>query len=114
MAWYENLGNGEFGPARVIDANADAVHRVHAADLDGDGDPDVLSACHGDDTVAWYENLGNSAFGPKQVITSRAHEPGLIRVTGGPIVAAPSIWGPRAPPTGEHIAGGAIHRLDRA
>ena len=32
---------------------------VHAADLDGDGDPDVLSASQGDDTIAWYENLSD-------------------------------------------------------
>ena len=30
---------------------------VYAADLDGDGDPDVLSASDsGDHTIAWYEN----------------------------------------------------------
>ena len=40
-----------------------------AADLDGDGDPDVLSASSGDYPMAWYENLdGAGTFGPQQVI----------------------------------------------
>ena len=29
-----------------------------AADIDGDGDIDVVSASHNDDTIVWYENLG--------------------------------------------------------
>ncbi|NIQ19661.1 MAG: OmpA family protein, partial [Gammaproteobacteria bacterium] len=27
------------------------------ADVDGDGDPDVLSASVSDDTIAWYEQI---------------------------------------------------------
>ena len=43
-----------FGPATVISASADGVQSVFAADLDGDGDNDVLSAAAGD--ISWYEN----------------------------------------------------------
>jgi hypothetical protein len=47
VAWYENLdGLGNFGTQQVITTNADAVHNVYAADLDGDGDLDVLSASY--------------------------------------------------------------------
>ena len=39
---------------------ADSAHSVYAADVDGDGDVDILSASHGDDMIAWYENDGSS------------------------------------------------------
>ncbi|NIQ19660.1 MAG: VCBS repeat-containing protein, partial [Gammaproteobacteria bacterium] len=46
---------------------------VFAADVDGDGDADVLSASTDDDKIAWYENLdGAGSFGPQQVITTLA------------------------------------------
>jgi FG-GAP-like repeat len=45
---------------------------VYAADLDGDGDLDVLTASYWDSTIAWYENTGGGGFGSKQVITNSA------------------------------------------
>ena len=36
----------------------DLASDVHAADLDGDGDIDVLSASFLDNKIAWYENDG--------------------------------------------------------
>ncbi len=46
---------------------------VHAADIDGDGDLDVLSASWADDKIAWYENTdGTGSIGPQQVITGQA------------------------------------------
>jgi hypothetical protein len=35
---------------------------VFAADVDGDGDTDVLSASNVDDKIAWYENNGSQNF----------------------------------------------------
>jgi len=61
VAWYEN--NGGPTPAfteRVISVTADSAQSVHAADVDGDGDMDVLSASAFDDKIAWYENDGGS------------------------------------------------------
>ena len=43
-----------FGPQDVISTAADGAQSVAAADLDGDGGLDVLSAFN--NTIAWYEN----------------------------------------------------------
>ncbi len=45
---------------------------VYAADLDGDGDLDVLSASSNDDKIAWYENDTAPEFSDEQVITTEA------------------------------------------
>ncbi|MBK9461508.1 MAG: VCBS repeat-containing protein [Sphingobacteriales bacterium] len=52
---------------------ADYPKSVYAADLDNDGDMDVLSASSGDDKIAWYENDGSGNFGTQQIITTDAN-----------------------------------------
>ncbi len=44
IAWYENQGGGVFGAQQIITTQANGARSVHPADLDGDGDQDVLSA----------------------------------------------------------------------
>lgn len=41
----------------IISTNADGASSVFAADMDGDGDMDILSASVGDDTIALYETV---------------------------------------------------------
>ena len=48
------------GQLPILTTSADGAHFVFAADMDGDGDMDILSASHTDDTIAWYENDGNA------------------------------------------------------
>ncbi len=74
IAWYENMdGQGSFGPQQIITTSADDARFVFGADLDGDGDYDVLSASNGDDKIAWYENTdGVGTFGSQQIITTSA------------------------------------------
>ena len=71
IAWYENTdGQGTFGDQQVITVLADGALSVYTADLDSDGDMDVLSASFEDDKIAWYENTdGQGTFGDQQVIT---------------------------------------------
>ena len=74
IAWYENTdGQGSFGAQQVISTNADNCRDVFAADIDGDGDVDVLSASLADDKIAWYENTdGLGTFGAQQIISTNA------------------------------------------
>jgi len=57
---------------RPIATDANGASWTFAADLDGDGDIDVLSASSLDDKIAWYENLGGGTFGIQQIITTDA------------------------------------------
>jgi len=77
IAWYENVdGQGTFGAQRVITTAADGARSVYAADVDGDGDMDALSASSVDDRIAWYENVdGQGTFGAPQLITAAAADP---------------------------------------
>jgi hypothetical protein len=70
VAWHENLGGGVFGPEQVlVEWYTGSAHTVLTADLDGDGDPDVLST---PGYVAWNENLGGGSFGAAQAIGPNA------------------------------------------
>ncbi|EDM43177.1 hypothetical protein SCB49_11899 [unidentified eubacterium SCB49] len=61
IAWYENTnGKGNFGEQIIISDTAKAAQAVFAADIDGDGDIDVLSASGQGDGVVWYENLNKT------------------------------------------------------
>ena len=73
VAWYENtLGNGSAWVTRTITTAAPGGVSVVAADIDGDGDQDVLSASN-DHKVAWHENtLGNGTAWLMRTITTNA------------------------------------------
>jgi hypothetical protein len=61
IAWYENDGNANPSWSAVdIATDADGATSVFAADMDNDGDMDILSASAEDDTIAWYENDGTA------------------------------------------------------
>ncbi|PKP24472.1 MAG: hypothetical protein CVU03_12440, partial [Bacteroidetes bacterium HGW-Bacteroidetes-2] len=70
VAWYENLdGLGNFSAENVIRILAGGVTSIFAADLDGDGDIDVLSASQAGEEIAWYENLdGLGNFSSENII----------------------------------------------
>lgn len=52
-----------FSNGTTIASNAFGAVSVFAADLDGDGDIDVLSACqHDDGGIYWYEDLDGAGM----------------------------------------------------
>ena len=42
----------------TVSTTADAARSVFVADMDNDGDMDIVSASHDDDAISWYENNG--------------------------------------------------------
>lgn len=73
LSWWENDGNQAFTEHAILgEEDLDVVHSVFAADVDGDGDQDVLSAGiydGGPSRIAWYQNDGSQNFS-RQTITS--------------------------------------------
>ncbi|HNS20980.1 MAG TPA: FG-GAP-like repeat-containing protein [Sedimentisphaerales bacterium] len=65
---------GGFKPEQhvIVQSETNGPTSVYAADLDGDGDLDVLSASSEDDKIAWYANDGSGRFGDQQVISTDA------------------------------------------
>ncbi len=57
-----------------------AVH-VQLADLDGDGDNDLLSASENDNKIAWFENQdGDGNFGAQRIISLEILQAQFVRV----------------------------------
>jgi hypothetical protein len=57
ISWFENLGEGEFGPQRIITRRSGRAEAIWAADLDGDEDIDVLTGERSTEKVQWFMNL---------------------------------------------------------
>jgi hypothetical protein len=69
VSWIENLGGGAWAVDRVIDEPPSLYEsELTTGDLDGDGDPDVITTNSGRDNVSWYPNLGGGSFGLPVVV----------------------------------------------
>ncbi len=57
IAWWENIdGVGTLWEKHSLDQALDAATELFAADVDGDGDLDVLEAAQLEDEINWWEN----------------------------------------------------------
>jgi len=74
VAWYRNAGGAALFRGRTpISELVDGARGVAAADLDGDGDIDALSAASAGDTIAWHENVdGLGASWASETISAAA------------------------------------------
>lgn len=82
IAWYENEnGRGFFGAQKIISDQAEGASAVRGADIDGDGDIDVVSASERDNKIAWYRNEdGHGSFSSEQIITTMAEEASAVQL----------------------------------
>lgn len=82
LSWFENLdGNGGFSAEQVITGGLNNIRESYVADIDGDGDLDIVTAVWSQNEVSWYENLdGLANFGPKQIIDTTGRIPEAVIV----------------------------------
>ena len=61
LGWYENLaGDGSAWAPRTMLSGASSGFRAVPADLDGDGDLDVLAVLRLEDALIWMENAAGT------------------------------------------------------
>jgi hypothetical protein len=61
------LGGGGFAAPERLPGLLDSSCEVEAADLDGDGDPDVVATAFYADRLVWIENTGGSWAQPRTI-----------------------------------------------
>jgi uncharacterized repeat protein (TIGR01451 family) len=88
VVWFENTtGLGNFNTKHPISTLSIHGESIHAADIDNDGDMDVITG--GGTTTepqfAWYPNNGNGTFGTRQIIQN------LLNLTDGECVTTSDI-----------------------
>jgi hypothetical protein len=68
IAALSAFGQTTFGEQQVVSSNANMTTGVHVADIDRDGDNDVLSFAQGNQSIVWYENNGYFIFEHEHII----------------------------------------------
>ena len=59
ITWWENAnGAGTSWTEHTVDGSFDGARSVYAADLDDDGDMDILGTAYNADDITWWENTG--------------------------------------------------------
>lgn len=68
LLWFENDGTGTFTTEHIFETTTEAILRINYADVDNDGDMDVI--CGQEDSVlALYKNNGDGTFAPPVIFS---------------------------------------------
>ena len=119
VAWFENKGGAGLSWAlRVLTRAMDGARHIYAADLDGDGDMDIIAGAERNNTIAWYENkrgnpttfvehiLSNTATGIHAIVAGDADHDGDMDVFAALESGERVMWyennGARTPSFQEH------------
>jgi hypothetical protein len=76
---YMNNEDGTF--ATPIIKTLAEVNGIHIADINGDGNNDILASSYSGDKLVWYSNNGDGTFADEEIISDTVDGPGTI-VTG--------------------------------
>jgi hypothetical protein len=87
VVWYPHRapsetadGTRSFGAARVVAEDVADPESIDAADLDGDGAPDVLTSSFGGRAVGWHANRGGGERWSRYILSRSAPEAMLARI----------------------------------
>lgn len=91
LNWHRRTGFGGWSLPKLIEDDLEDPRSARFADVDGDGDLDVLFAGGEGNTVHWYENLVDPSIGVADcapAVLNSTGQPGTLTGTGGPLVAS--------------------------
>ncbi len=102
-------------PQTVASSSVDGVTDIHAADLNGDGDMDLVSSSYGDERIVWYENDGagnltaitvaTGVLGAREVFVADVNNDGHLDILSAAYEQQTIVWyendgaGPAGTPT---------------
>ncbi len=76
LIWFENDGTGTFTTEHIFETTMEMILRINYADVDNDGDMDVISGQE-NSVLALYKNNGDGTFAPPVIFS----EPGFSYLT---------------------------------
>ncbi len=79
VGWYENSGTNNFSNYHLVYSSNDLCFGT-AADIDNDGDFDIVAGFYNTSKISWFTNDGLGNFGSEQIITNSATDVNTIQV----------------------------------